>query len=103
MMIPPGASLRSAKCADVQERSPRHFLGGWYRDDRGREWLCVQRHLKACDDGIWCESRDGWMTAANPATFLRWAWEPISLFDDQSGSAGTDATQVDGQVPGRPE
>jgi hypothetical protein len=51
------------------------FVSGWYVDGAGREWLCVQRFLREGNDGIWCESRDGWMTAANPKTFARWGWQ----------------------------
>lgn len=49
----------------------KRFEADWYRDAHGRRWFCAQ---PSGSDTIVCYSDDGYMTAADPATFALFAW-----------------------------
>lgn len=59
--------------------SPPEFTSGWYKDRCGRRWWCGQPDMQRGRNTIACNSEDGFMTAADPATFRAWGWKPEEL------------------------
>lgn len=52
--------------------SEQENKSGWYRDEIGRDWHCINHHV---EQRMICNTGHS-MTVANYPTFRQWGWKP---------------------------